>query len=59
MSELKDAVLAKSFEQNGKIKLACGSAFALAEALDIKLTDISRICEEEDIRICKCQLGCF
>jgi hypothetical protein len=40
-------------------RLACAEAFALAEKFDTKIIEIGRICNEHDIRICKCQLGCF
>lgn len=59
MDELKKAILEKSIQAEGKIKLTCSNAFALAEELDVKVSEIARICREEDIRICKCQLNCF
>ena len=52
---LRDA----SFEENGRRKLACVKAFQLASANSIALLDIARICDDEAIQICKCQLGCF
>jgi hypothetical protein len=57
--ELKKAVLEATFEEDGRTKLTCSEAFRLAEKLDVKLLDITRACNSQGIRICKCQLGCF
>ena len=43
----------------GRVKLACAEAFELARQFQAKPTEIGRICNRHDIRICKCQLGCF
>ncbi len=59
MNELKKAILEKTFRQDGKVKLACGSAFQIAAQQDAKLSEINKICNAENIRICKCQLKCF
>ncbi len=59
MSELKKAILEKTFEADGKVKLRCADAFALAEKLDVKISAIAAVCQTENIRISKCQLGCF
>lgn len=57
--ELIDAVNAAATEENGKLKLACADAFKLAEKFNAKLTDIGHICNQQNIRIRRCQLGCF
>ena len=59
MDELKKAILEKTFEADGKIKLRCADAFMIAGKMDVKIGAIGEICLKEDIRICKCQLKCF
>ena len=43
--------------QNGH--LACKDALELAAKLQIKATQIGRVCDQNEIRIINCQLGCF
>ncbi|UCG56052.1 MAG: hypothetical protein JSU70_14410 [Phycisphaerales bacterium] len=57
--ELTDVVVAVARESDGKRRLTCAEAFALARRFDAKVVEIGRICDEQKIRICKCQLGCF
>ncbi len=59
MKEIKAAVEEKTFEKDGKVFLACHSAHVIAEELQVKLSAIGKICNDEKIRISKCQLGCF
>jgi hypothetical protein len=40
-------------------KLPCAKAFQLSVELDLSLREIGRFCNEEDIRVKNCQLGCF
>jgi hypothetical protein len=40
-------------------KMTCAEAFALAEKYEASITEIGRICNENNVKICKCQLGCF
>lgn len=40
-------------------RLMCTEAFDLAKKFDAELAEIGRICNEHDVKICKCQLGCF
>lgn len=56
---LKTILSATVFGEKGKRQLACPDAFRLAAEHDVKLKDIARVCNREDIRFCKCQLGCF
>ncbi|MCD6328700.1 hypothetical protein J7M28_14275 [bacterium] len=53
------AIMEASYEQDDRRKLNCLDAFKIAEQIDVKLTDVSRICNQNKIRISKCQLGCF
>ncbi|NLC71775.1 MAG: hypothetical protein GX751_10510 [Desulfuromonadaceae bacterium] len=57
--ELIDAVKAASEEVAGKLTLACAAAFRIAEEQKVSLGTIGRICNENDIKIKSCQLGCF
>jgi len=56
---LKEIVLAAAFEEDGKTKLRCADAFKLSAEHNVDLLDITRVCNKEGIRLCKCQLGCF
>ena len=46
-------------EPDGGRKLACAEAFDLARRFDMKIVEVGRICNKNNIKICKCQLGCF
>ena len=57
--ELVDAVLRGTEEAEGKKSLACAKAFELARRFKVAPVEIGRVCNRQDIKICKCQLGCF
>jgi len=57
--ELLEAVLKAVEEADGTVKLACADAFRLAEELGARPGEVVRICNRRNIRITKCQLGCF
>ena len=60
--ELVNAVLksADSGRQpDGQKRLTCAEAFELAKNLETEIIEIGHICNQHNIRICKCQLGCF
>ena len=62
MDKTKDligAVLKRAQKADGKKKLACAEAFELAQEYEVRVVMIGRICNQNDIKICKCQLGCF
>ena len=40
-------------------RLTCAEAFEIAEKFDAELAEVGRICNDNNIKICKCQLGCF
>jgi hypothetical protein len=46
-------------EKEGKKRLTCAAAFKLAEEHGLKISDIGTICDDQKIKITKCQLGCF
>ena len=46
-------------DEQGRVKLECRAAFEIAAQHDCSIADIGRICQEQKIKICSCQLGCF
>ncbi|MBW7989004.1 MAG: hypothetical protein FVQ84_03155 [Planctomycetes bacterium] len=42
-----------------KKRLTCAEAFELAKKYDVEIIEIGRMCNQCNIKICKCQLGCF
>ena len=56
---LIDSISKKTFRDGDKVKLSCAAAFAIAEQNDVNIADVGAVCNELNIRICKCQLGCF
>ena len=58
-NELLTAIRALTFEDGDKTKLTCTAAFQIAATSPATLTDVGRVCNENDVRITKCQLGCF
>jgi len=57
--DLINTVVERAQETDRGKKLACAQAFELAHELGVKVAEIGRICNQQNIRICKCQLGCF
>jgi hypothetical protein len=60
--QLVDAVLksaTKGGESEDRKQMTCAEAFRLAKTYEAEVIEIGRICNQHDIRICKCQLGCF
>ncbi len=53
------AVLAATENVEGKKTLPCPDAFRLASDLGVDLIDIGKICDQNQVKIVKCQLGCF
>ena len=57
--QLIDAVLKQSQKEGRRKELPCSEAFELAQKYDARLTEIGRICNQNNVKIRKCQLGCF
>jgi len=57
--DLINAVIEQAQERDGRKKLACAEALELAKEFEMEPIEIGRICNLHNIRICKCQLGCF
>ena len=52
--------LASKGQSSGdKKNLTCAEAFKLARRYKMEIIEIGRICNAHNIKICKCQLGCF
>ena len=60
--QLLDAIMKSADsrqETDGRKKLTCAEAFELARRFEIEIIEVGRICNQNNVRICKCQLGCF
>ena len=57
--DLTDAVLERVQESKGRKRLTCSDAFELAREFKTEVIQIGRICNRHNIKISKCQLGCF
>ena len=57
--DLVNAVLKRSQDVDGTRKLPCAEAFELAQECQVEIIEIGRICNHQNIKVCKCQLGCF
>ena len=57
--KLTRAVLERAQEIDGIKKLSCAEAHKLAREFQVDTIEIGRICNQQNIRICKCQLGLF
>ena len=53
--ELRERIL---FEAEN-LMLSCEKAFAIASEVDCSHAEVGRVCNEIDIKIAHCQLGCF
>lgn len=57
--KIVQTVISKAVKEGDKLKLSCSGAFNIAEEYRVSPAVIGKICNEQNIRICKCQLGCF
>ncbi|MFB0918777.1 MAG: hypothetical protein QMB63_06900 [Clostridiaceae bacterium] len=57
--DLKALIIKNSEFKNDKYYLSCEVAHELAKEHDLKLKDIGALCNEDNIRIFACELGCF
>jgi hypothetical protein len=57
--ELIEIVKSKTFEKDGRTKLACTSAHEIGEKYGVDLAKIGKLCNTEKIKIAACKLGCF
>jgi hypothetical protein len=59
MSENDKIIVNATVTHEGKKKLACAQAFKISKEHDISLKEIGEICDQNNIKINSCQLGCF
>ncbi|MFZ5641396.1 MAG: hypothetical protein ACOY4Q_12020 [Bacillota bacterium] len=59
MSGIPENVLQAVKEAGKDGRLTCAEARELAEKLDVNLLVVGQACDELNIRIKACQLGCF
>ena len=57
--EITELILKLSFKEDDKVKLTCESALKVAEEFGIEPSEIGNFCNDQNIRLCQCQLGCF
>jgi hypothetical protein len=57
--ELARIVLDRSKEVNGKRILTCAEALSLAAELGVEPRQIGSACDQGNVRLGSCQLGCF
>ncbi len=58
-NHLVDAVLQAVEDDKGTLRLSCGQAFELAKNFGVTPETIGAICNQHNVRIRSCQLGCF
>lgn len=56
---IKAKVLEAAKEEEGKKKLSCAQAFKIASDLQVPVKQIGDCCNENEIKLKNCQLGCF
>jgi hypothetical protein len=56
---LRNAVKEAAVERDGRTILPCAQAFKIAEQLGESLSAVGEACNDENVRIASCQLGCF
>ena len=57
--DLLIAVKNKTEERDGRMTLHCAVAFELAEQFGVKPMEIGQLCNQHNIKMVQCQLGCF
>ena len=57
--EISDVIAEKSYKDGDKTCLNCASALNIADRFGVSPSVVGSICNEKNIRIRHCQLGCF
>ncbi|MEM4248075.1 MAG: hypothetical protein QXH80_02310 [Candidatus Nanoarchaeia archaeon] len=58
-TELRKIVIEASRESKKGMEISCKRCHEIAVNYDEKLARIGRVCQNENIKIVDCQLGCF
>lgn len=56
---VRSELLRRTHEKDGRRRIGCREAQELAATLGVAHGLVGEICDQEDVRICDCQLGCF
>lgn len=56
---LLEAIMKKTYQDGERTKLTCASALELARQVGVKPSEVGAVCNEHNISISNCQLGCF
>jgi len=57
--ELINEILKQSLKEGDSVKLTCAGALAIAEQFGVEPLEVGNICNERNIKLYQCQLGCF
>ena len=57
--ELINEILKRSLKEDDIVKLTCAGALTIAEQFGVEPLEVGTICNDRNIRLCQCQLGCF
>lgn len=57
--KMKDKLTERILEEAPEKRLPCKKAFAIAAEIGCLPSDVGRLCDELQVKICSCQLGCF
>ncbi|MDD3877432.1 MAG: hypothetical protein PHT69_12490 [Bacteroidales bacterium] len=57
--KIKEEVFKHSQNIDGKWKIECNAAYDVAFSCNVKISDVAKVINENNIKITKCQLGCF
>jgi len=57
--ELINEILKQTFKEKDAIKLTCARALKIAGQFGVKPSEVGSICNDRNIKLCQCQLGCF
>ncbi len=58
-ASILERVRQSAVERDGRLVLPCAAAFSIAEKTGVSLAEIGAACNEQQIKIIRCQLGCF
>ena len=57
--ELINEILKRSLKEGDIVKLTCAGALTIAEQFGVEPLEVGNICNERNIKLYQCQLGCF
>ena len=57
--ELINEILKRSLKEGDIVKLTCAEALSIAEQFGVDPLEVGTVCNDRNIRLYQCQLGCF